>query len=77
MNDGMTKIRHIVALLLALALYGCQGETFTEVEQPPSAGDTFTVSGSIALPDMPTATTRGALADTPHEGLKLTLVEFD
>ncbi|MDE7351284.1 MAG: hypothetical protein K2N25_09465 [Muribaculaceae bacterium] len=37
----------------------------------------MTVSGSIAIPDMPVMHTRGAFGDTPNNGLKLTVLEFD
>lgn len=61
---------------LTLALSSCRSEDFYAPEALPSVGETFTVEGSIAIPDMPVANTR-ALGDEPTAGLKLTILEFD
>lgn len=65
----------ICALLLPLC--SCKSD-FPDNPQPPSiSGDSFTISGSIAIPDMDVVETRGAFGDTPKANLKLTILEFD
>lgn len=61
---------------LTLVLSSCQSEDFYAPEPLPSVGETFTVEGSIAIPDMPVANTR-AFGNTPTANLKLTILEFD
>lgn len=40
-------------------------------------GESFTVTGSISVPDMQRVTTRGTLNEKPNDGLVLTVFEFD
>lgn len=48
-----------------------------EPDTPEIQGDSFVLKGSVLLPEMPMALSRGAAADKPGAGLKLTLLEFN
>ncbi|MDE6522601.1 MAG: hypothetical protein K2L17_07280 [Muribaculaceae bacterium] len=75
-------IKHIVNTCVAgaamLLSVSCQDymPTSGKLEKVKTDG-TITIEGSIVLPDMSSLQTRGSLAKTPGEGLRLTLVEFD
>ncbi len=70
-------ISYIMMMGVLLANSSCsQEELALECpEQPQVVGDTFTITGSLDVPDIVAAGTR-ALGETPGSNLKLTLLEF-
>lgn len=78
------KPKLYIYLLILIGLIGGLTPTLSscsdEISQLPSpapVGDTFTITGSLNLPDMPEIMTRGGFGDTEKANLKLTILEFD
>ena len=67
----------IISGVLLISLGGCRNdEPIFNVPQEDTK-NSFTITGSLTLPDMTVMQTRGNLGDTPNANLKLTLLEFD
>lgn len=69
--------RFIATLILAFVAVGCTDEVPEVVNRPTGVGDSFTVTGSMAVPDMIRVISRGTLSKQPNDGLILTVFEFD
>lgn len=60
-----------------MLLLGCQSNDISMPDYPEIADGTLTVTGSLAIPDMPVLHSRGNMGDIPNNSLKLTVLEFD
>lgn len=65
-----------VTLLSAIAS-GCSENPPQAPGDSGSADDSFRITGSVIIPDMPKVLSRGDAGDTPGSNLKLTILEFD
>ena len=72
---SITTANILLGFLVFLA--ACQDHMPDNPNRVSLETHSLTVSGSIILSDMPSTTTRGMLGNTPKEGLKLTVFEFD
>lgn len=67
-----------IYILLSLALTaGCSSDVLDMPDRFSQSGDSFTISGTLSIPDMQAVMSRGALGETEKGGLKLTILEFD
>jgi len=63
-------------MLLAITITACSQEEITILSEQEVVSETFTVTATVTVPDMPVAQTRGVMGNTPGDNLKLTLLEF-
>lgn len=78
MKIGFYNIfRNIVAAGAVLLAVGCQNNDISVPDAPQITDGALTVTGSLAIPDMPVLNSRGNMGDNPNTGLKLTVLEFD
>ncbi len=66
-----------VVIAISIIFCGCEDLIIDNLNQKMNNEEGLTVTGSIILPGMSQANTRGLLKDTPGSGLKLTIFEFD
>lgn len=64
-------------LALMLGVGSCSNDTVEIPDSNALSGDTFTITGSLIIPEMPELLTRGNMGNEPKNGLKLTILEFD
>lgn len=68
----------MTAMILVTSALGCTDEMSVATNDNPMViGDSFTISGSMFVPDMTKVTTRGTLNETANDELVLTVFEFD
>lgn len=72
----MKYLKLTYTLTASLILGGCASDPEIPFTSEGDKSPIVTVSGAIHVPRMSTSETRGEMAETPGEGLKLSLLEF-
>lgn len=77
LSNIYSMFRLWITLAVLMVFTSCRNEMPFIPSLEIGDGQTVTIEGSIAVPDMPILKSRGAFGNTPGEDLKLTLFEFD